>query len=90
MVIINETESAIIRIKKGTKEVLDSLKLIDRESYDSVIHRVIQYTLEDELELNDNTKKLLNQRMLNLRAGKAMSTQDLLKRIREKQRINAR
>jgi len=73
-----------IRVKQGTKDVLDSLKIIDREPYDSVILRALQYMLEDHLELSNSTKELLKKRIDNIGKGEVLSTEDLLKKIREK------
>lgn len=73
-----------ISVNKSTKEILDSFKIIDREPYDDVILRIIQNMIEDELEVNSQTKEILTNRLNNLNMGQVMSTSDLLQKIREK------
>ena len=42
-----------IQISDNVKSVLDRMKMIERETYNEVIERMI----EDDLELNERTKK---------------------------------
>ena len=44
-----------IQISDNVKSVLDRMKMIERETYNEVIERMI----EDDLELNEKTKKEL-------------------------------
>lgn len=50
--------STTIQISDNVKLVLDKMKMIERETYNEVIARMI----EDDLELNEKTKKELEQR----------------------------
>lgn len=47
-----------IQISDSVKSVLDKMKMIKRETYNDIIERMI----EDDLELNEKTKKELEQR----------------------------
>ena len=73
-----------ISVNEDTKRILDSLKIIDRETYDNVILRVVENVIEDQFEINQQTKNLLNKRMENLNNGKVFSTNELIKKLREK------
>tara|TARA_Y100000310_G_C20570430_1_gene757721 strand:- start:903 stop:1160 length:258 start_codon:yes stop_codon:yes gene_type:complete len=73
-----------ISVNEDTKKILDSLKIIDRETYDNVILRVVENIIEDQFEINQQTKDLLNKRMENLNKGKVFSTKELIKKLREK------
>ncbi len=83
-----EDEGTTIRVKQGTKQILDSFKIISRESYDSVIARIVQDFVEEQLEINEQTKKLIDNRMRNLGEGKVLSLGELLKRVQEKKRLS--
>jgi len=46
-----------IQISDNTKQVLDKMKIFERETYNEVIENMI----EDNLELNEQTKKELEE-----------------------------
>ena len=73
-----------ISVNEGTKRILDSLKIIDRETYDNVILRVVKNVVEDQFEINQKTKDILNKRMDNLNKGKVFSANELIKKLKEK------
>ena len=50
-----------IRISKDVKNVLDRMKMFERESYNEIIKRII----EDDLELSKQTKRELEERERN-------------------------
>ena len=78
-----------LSVSEGTKKILDSLKIIDRETYENVILRVVQNIVEDGVfEINNQTKGLITQRMENLNKGKVLSTKELIKKLREKRADN--
>jgi len=78
-----------LSVSEGTKKILDSLKIIDRETYENVILRVVQNIVEDSVfEINNQTKGLITQRMENLNKGKVLSTKELIKKLREKRADN--
>ena len=78
------TARTTISVNKGTKEILDSFKIIDRETYDSVILRIIQDIIEDQLEINSKTRELLHKRIENISKGKVIGLSELLEKLKEK------
>jgi predicted transcriptional regulator len=50
--------STTIQISDNVKQIMERMKLFKRESYNEIIERMI----EDELELNEKTKKELEER----------------------------
>lgn len=50
--------STTIQISNSVKEILDTLKIFGRETYNEVIENMI----EDNLELNEKTKKEIEER----------------------------
>ena len=50
--------STTIQISDKVKIVLDKMKMIERETYNEIIERMI----EDDLEINERTKKELEER----------------------------
>jgi len=61
-----------IQISDDVKKRLDNLKMIERETYNDVIERM----MEDELELNEQTKKELEE----ARKGKSIHHTEVKKR----------
>ena len=62
-----------IQISDNVKLVLDKMKMIERETYNDVIERMI----EDDLELNQRTKKEIEE----ARKGKSISHEEVKKRF---------
>jgi len=62
-----------IQISDNVKSILDKMKMIERESYNEVIERMI----EDDLELNEKTKKEIEE----ARRGKSISHAEVKKRF---------
>ena len=62
-----------IQISDNVKSVLDRMKMIERETYNDVIERMI----EDDLELNEKTKKEIEE----ARKGKSISHEEVKKRF---------
>ena len=50
--------STTIQISDNVKSVLDKMKIIERETYNEIIERMI----EDDMKLNEKTKKELEER----------------------------
>ena len=50
--------STTIQISDNVKSILDRMKMIERETYNDIIERMI----EDDLEINEKTKKELGER----------------------------
>jgi predicted transcriptional regulator len=62
-----------IQISDNVKSVLDRMKMIERETYNDIIERMI----EDDLELNEKTKIEIEE----ARKGKSISHAEVKKRF---------
>jgi len=62
-----------IQLSQEMKRVLESMKLHPRESYEEVLERL----LEDLHELNEQTKKEIEQAIREIKAGKQRTHQQL-------------
>ena len=62
-----------IQISDNVKSVLDRMKMIERETYNDVIERMI----EDDLELNEKTKREIEE----ARKGKSIYHSEVKKRF---------
>jgi predicted transcriptional regulator len=62
-----------IQISDKIKILLDKMKMMERETYNDVIERMI----EDEAELNEKTKKELEE----AKKGKSVSHEEVKKRF---------
>lgn len=65
--------STTIQISDSMKQTLERMKLFRRESYNEIIERMV----EDNLELNEKTKKEIE----NARKGKSVSHAEVKKRL---------
>ena len=82
-------ENTTIRLNNETKQCLDDIKVIRRETYDDVIRRVLvrflnsveRHEIKEDNELNDKTIKLLKRRLKNVNEGNVISTKELKKRL---------
>jgi len=62
-----------IQISDSVKSILDKMKMMERETYNEVIERMIQ----DDLELNEKTKKEIEE----ARKGKSIPHAEVKKRL---------
>ena len=62
-----------IQISDDVKNTLDKMKMLERETYNDIIERMI----EDDLELNEKTKKEIEE----ARKGKSISHAEVKKRF---------
>ena len=62
-----------IQISESVKAVLDKMKILERETYNDIIERMI----EDDLELNEKTKREIEE----ARKGKSISHEEVKKRL---------
>ena len=62
-----------IQISDNVKSILDKMKMIERETYNDVIERMI----EDDLELNEKTKREIEE----AKKGKSISHVEVKKRF---------
>jgi len=65
--------STTIQISDNVKNTLDKMKMLERETYNDIIERM----LEDDLELNASTKKEIEER----RKEKSIAHLDVKKRL---------
>ena len=63
-----------IQVSDEVRNKLEKMRIFSRESYNEVIERMI----EDDLELNDRTKKEIEERMKN---PKLVSHEEVKKRL---------
>ena len=66
-----------IQISDNVKSVLDKMKMIERETYNEVIERMI----EDDLELNEKTKIEIEEARKRIKAGKFIRHEEVKKRL---------
>ena len=66
-----------IQISDNVKSVLDKMKLIERETYNEIIERMI----EDDLELNEKTKIEIEEARKRIKAGKFITHEEVKKRL---------
>lgn len=76
--------TSTIRVQNETKAILTKLKIVQAESFDDVINRIIQTTLEDNLSLNNETRALLDKRTDKIDKAQVFSGNELLDRIRRR------
>ena len=69
--------STTIQISDNVKLILDRMKMIDRETYNDVIERMI----EDDLELNEKTKNEIEEARERVKSGKFISHEEAKKRL---------
>ena len=66
-----------IQISDNVKSILDRMKMIERETYNDVIERMI----EDDLELNEKTKIEVEEARKRIKSGKFITQEEARKRL---------
>jgi predicted transcriptional regulator len=61
-----------IQISDNVKVILDRMKMFNRETYNEIIERMI----EDDLELNEKTKKEIEERRKEIKLGKFVTQEE--------------
>lgn len=69
-----------IQVKKKVKDLLEDLKIHPRESYNTVIERLIEIKT-DEGSLSTETLKNIERALENVRQGKVFSTKQAKERL---------
>ena len=69
--------STTIQISDSVKLILDRMKMMERETYNDIIERMI----EDDLELNEKTKIEIEDARKRIKAGKFITQEDARKRL---------
>jgi predicted transcriptional regulator len=75
--------STTIKIDDNLKDRLDVLKVHPRESYNEVIARLVDMTLDTE-PLSEETIRALEESLEDLKAGRTYSLQEVMREIEEK------
>ena len=52
-------DQTMIKIERDTVDILKRLRLVERESYNEVIKRILEDYLENHLELSEEMKKTI-------------------------------
>jgi len=66
-----------IQISDSIKQTLEGMKMFNRESYNEVIERMI----EDNLELNEKTKKEIGEARKRIKSGKFITQEQIEKNL---------
>ena len=66
-----------IQVSNSVKSTLDRMKMMERETYNDVIERM----LEDELELNERTKREVEEAVKRVKSGKFVTNEEVKKRM---------
>jgi len=66
-----------IQISDKIKMILDRKKMIERETYNDVIGRM----LEDEIEVNKQTKKEIEEAIIRIKSGKFLTQEEVEKKL---------
>ena len=69
--------STTIQISDNVKSILDRMKMIERETYNDIIKRMI----EDDLELNEKTKTEIEEARKRIKSGKFITQEEAKKRL---------
>jgi len=69
--------STTIQISDNVKSTLDKMKIISRETYNDIIEKMI----EDDLQLNEKTKKEIEEARARIKAGKFITHEEVKKRL---------
>lgn len=72
-----------VKVKRDTKFSLDKLKVIERESYNEVIQRLIQNSSKEKSELNSKTRKVIPERIQSVKEEKSKFFQNILEPRRD-------
>jgi uncharacterized protein (UPF0218 family) len=74
------TMETTIQVKKKVRDLLEDLKIHPRESYNTVIERLIEIKT-DEGSLSTETLKNIERALENVRQGKVFSTKQAKERL---------
>lgn len=69
--------STTIQISDDVKITLERMKLFARESYNEIIERMI----EDEMEINEKTKKEIEEARKRVKAGKFFTHEEVKRKL---------
>jgi len=72
----------MIKVERETAEILKRLRIVERESYNEVIKRILEDYLESKLELSDEMKKRLKE-LDNMKKEDMLSSNEALEYLRK-------
>lgn len=72
----------MIKIERETADILKRLRIVERESYNEVIKRILEDYLESKLELSDEMKERLR-KLENMKKEDMMSSDEALEYLRK-------
>lgn len=75
--------NTMIKLKRDTRDVLTTLKIVERESYDEVIKRLILLSVDHDGELTTKAKKMIEERLKSKREGRVKSINQIIEKMRE-------
>lgn len=69
--------STTIQISDNVKAILDKMRVMNRETYSDVL----EFMIEDNLELNEKTKLEIEEARIRISKGKKISHEEAKKRL---------
>lgn len=66
-----------IQISMELKHILEKFKLYERETFNDIIERLV----EDEMELNEKTKKEIEEAIKEFKSGKYVTNGEMKKKL---------
>jgi len=76
----NYVMKTTIQIDKDLKKLLDELKIHERESYSSVIRRLVEARIDD-MPLSEETLKKIEEALENIRKGEVYTTEEVKREL---------
>ena len=70
--------STTIQISDNVKAFLDKMRVMERESYNDIL----EFIIEDSMELNEKTKKEIDVALKRISNGKKISHEEAKKRLK--------
>jgi len=72
----------MIKVERETADILKRLRIVERESYNEVIKRILEDYLESKLELSDEMKERLKE-IERVKKGDMFSSNEALEYLRK-------
>ena len=72
----------MIKVERETAKILKRLRIVERESYNEVIKRILEDYLESKLELSDEMKERLRE-LENMKKRDMLSSNEALEYLRK-------
>ena len=75
-------DQTMIKVEKATTEILKRLRIVERESYNEVIKRILEDYLENQLELSDEMKERVKE-LEDMKKEDMLSSDEALEYLRK-------